>query len=336
MRARAEQVRVAVAHPEGADGKAAAEGLGHREAVGEELIAAGGVFEDALKTLEAPAAEVTALHGVDEEEKFLLIAELPEAEEVFRGRGGDAAFALYAFNQYGGGGGGKGFARRIEIVEGNMPEAGNQRLETFLHFLLTGGGDAGEGAPVKGVFRGENLKAAFVMAKLAREFVETFVGLGAGIAEEDLAGCKMLDDALGEASLRLVVIEIGDVQEFLRLLGEGGGDFRMRVAEGAHGDAAAEVEVAPAIHIPDVAARATGEREIKARVGGQDVFREQFADGLELIPHNGRRRRKRGDDFFHLSRASLSHKARRVQTKNSRTRVLIRGQPYLSPKGMLR
>ena len=260
---------------------------------------------------------MAALHGVDEQEKFLLIAQTAQAEEVFRGRGGDAAFALYAFNQYGGGGGGKGFARRIEIVEGNMPEAGDQRLETFLHFLLTGGGDAGEGAPVKGVVSGEDLEAAFVVAEFAREFVQALVGFRAGVAEEDLAGRKMLYDALGEPALWFVVIEIGDVQEFLGLFREGGGDFRMRMAEGAHGDAAAEVEVAPAIHIPDVAAGTAGEREIEARVGGQDVFREEFADGLELIPHDGRRRRKRGDDFFHLSRASLSHKARRVQTKNS-------------------
>ena len=51
----------------------------------------------------------------------------------------------------------------------------------------------------------------------------------------------------------------------------------MGVAEGADGDAAAEVEEPFAADVPDVAAAAAGEGQVEAPVAGHDVALEQFA-----------------------------------------------------------
>ena len=75
MGARAQQVRVGRPHPERADGESAAQGLGHRDAIGQERVAPRHAFEDALEALEASGAEMAALHAVHEQQEFLFIAQ---------------------------------------------------------------------------------------------------------------------------------------------------------------------------------------------------------------------------------------------------------------------
>ena len=72
----------------------------------------------------------------------------------------------------------------------------------------------------------------------------------------------------------------------------------MRVAKRTNGDAAAEVQIALARDIKHVAARTMAHHQIKAAVTGHDIFREQLADGLVIVPHNGWRR---WQQFFHWS-----------------------------------
>src|SRR5581483_4828605 len=62
MCARAQQVCVGLPDPEGAHGKSAADGLGHRNAVGRELLAAGNTFQQPLPALESSCPEMAALH----------------------------------------------------------------------------------------------------------------------------------------------------------------------------------------------------------------------------------------------------------------------------------
>src|SRR6185295_12355562 len=115
--------------------------------------------------------------------------------------------------------------------------------KSFHHLVLSRRRDAREGAPVKGIRRGENLETSLVMAEAAREFEEAFIRLGTGIAEEDLAGRQVPDNPLRQPALRLVIVEVRDVDELLRLVDEGLGDFGMRVPQRADRDAAAQVEV---------------------------------------------------------------------------------------------
>ena len=186
-----------------------------------------------------------------------------------------------------------------------MPEAGHHRLKTFFHLVLSGGGDAGERPSVKGIRRGQNFKPAFVMAEFPRQLEQAFVRLRAAVAEKNFAGADAFDEFGGQPALRLGEIKIRDVDEFFGLLDERLGDGRVRVAEAIHGDAAAEVEIALARDIKDVAARAVAQHEVKASVAGHDIFREQFADGLVVVAHNGRRC---WNNFFHLRLANRKSK----------------------------
>ena len=73
----------------------------------------------------------------------------------------------------------------------------------------------------------------------------------AAVAEEAFAGADEADQRLGQPSLRLVVVEIRDVDELARLLDQRLGDGGVRVAERGDGDAAAQIEVTPARDVVD-------------------------------------------------------------------------------------
>jgi hypothetical protein len=80
-----------------------------------------------------------------------------------------------------------------------------------------------------------------------------------------------------------VMVEVGSMDKGLGLLDESVGDCRMSVAEGAYGDAAAEVEVVFAGEIPKVAAGTVAEGQVEASVGGHDVLGIECADVGVLI-----------------------------------------------------
>ena len=59
------------------------------------------------------------------------------------------------------------------------------------------------------------------MAPKSGEFVERFIGFRAAIAEKDFAtAAGKRHEFLGEQSLRLGVIQVGNMREFARLLGQ--------------------------------------------------------------------------------------------------------------------
>ena len=79
------------------------------------------------------------------------------------------------------------------------------------------------------------------------------------------------------------------MDEFFGLFDERLGDGRVRVAETAHGDAGAQVEIAFARDIKQVTARSVTEHEVEAAVARHNVFAEQFPHGLELVVNERRR-----------------------------------------------
>ena len=80
MHAGAQQVRIGRPDPESADGETAAERFCHRNSVRQKIVFAqssvvgADVLENPLETLEAPSAEMPALHPVHEQQQFLFIA----------------------------------------------------------------------------------------------------------------------------------------------------------------------------------------------------------------------------------------------------------------------
>src|SRR5690606_27287573 len=90
-----EQIRGALADPDGADGETAAEALGHADGVGADARV--------LERVEFAGATDAALHLVEQEQQLVFVAELAQAEEELRGGRRDAAFALNRLDEDGGG-----------------------------------------------------------------------------------------------------------------------------------------------------------------------------------------------------------------------------------------
>jgi hypothetical protein len=67
------------------------------------------------------------------------------------------------------------------------------------------------------------------------------------------------------------------------------GNGRVRVAKATDSDAAAEIKIAFAGDIKNVAARTVAQREVEPAIARNDVFAEQIAHGLELVVNERRR-----------------------------------------------
>ena len=78
------------------------------------------------------------------------------------------------------------------------------------------------------------------------------------LQKKHLPGPIRLDQRLRQPALRFVVIEIRGVDQLARLLDQRLGDGRVRVAQRADGDAAAQIEVALARDVVEIAARRRG------------------------------------------------------------------------------
>ena len=104
-----------------------------------------------------------------------------------------------------------------------------------------------------------------------------------------MPGRDQIHEASRQPALRLVIIEIGNVDQLARLLDERLGDGRVRVAERGHRDAAAEIEIALAGDVKNVTARAVAQHDIKAPVARHHVFLEQRLHARHIVAHDGRR-----------------------------------------------
>ncbi len=105
----------------------------------------------------------------------------------------------------------------------------------------------------------------------ARHLDRAFHRLGAGIAEENDVGEARLAQPRGDALGLGNLVEVGDVPDLLRLLGDGGDEPRMSMAERVDGDAGAEIEVALAVGGDEPRALAPLKSKIDARIGRQQM-----------------------------------------------------------------
>ena len=99
------------------------------------------------------------------------------------------------------------------------------------------------------------------MTEFARQFDQRFVGFRAAVAEKDFARPGQPDDPLRQPALPFVVVEIGTVDEDIGLPGQRFPDGGMRMAQAVDRDAAAQVEIFPALVVPDMPALAPRQRE---------------------------------------------------------------------------
>ncbi len=95
-------------------------------------------------------------------------------------------------------------------------------------------------------------------------------GLGAGIGEEDSVGEGRFGETLPQPLLPVDVMQVGDVPELPRLLGQRRDELGVRVAERGHGDAAREVEIALTLLREEKGALAPREGQSAAGIGRKE------------------------------------------------------------------
>jgi len=136
-----------------------------------------------------------------------------------------------------------------------MAKTRHRWREPFFDLLLPGGGDGGQRPAMKRVQGGQNLETPLIVPELAGQFEQALVGLDATIAKEAFARANQADQRLRQPALRFVVVEVRAVDNFARLLGQRLRDGRMRMAQRVDGDAAAQIEIAPAGDVVEAASR---------------------------------------------------------------------------------
>ena len=210
-------------------------------------------------------APEAALHLVDDQQRLALVAQPADTLQVRGRRGHDAALALHRFEHDGRDTVVERGGERVEVVERNLPEPARQRLERLLLLGLAGRRERGERAAVERAVRADHvvpLGTTVLLAVTPRELDRALVRLGAGVGEEHASvAAEQRVEALGDARLHVVVIEVRDVQQRARLLGDRVGDFGVRVAERRDREPAEEVEVPVALAVPQVRALAPHERD---------------------------------------------------------------------------
>ena len=166
-------------------------------------------------------------------------------------------------------------ATAIDIGIADVRHARHERRETALLLRLGGGQrERAHGASVEGAQKGDHLLALGV---IARQFQRALDRLRAGVAVVDLVRPghgSDLRQPLGERHHALVVkVGARHVDQFARLLLNGGDDLGMAVTGGGHGDAGGEIEEFVAVHVfDDDAAAALGDHRVGTRVGRRNVL----------------------------------------------------------------
>ena len=245
---------------------------------------------EALVRPQLPRARESALDLVVDEHGADFVAAVPQGlEEGGRGHV-DPAFALDGLDDHPAGFFGDEVPEAGFVVVGAVDEAGDHGAEGFLVFGVRRRGQAAHGPPVEGIVEADDLVLRPGrlphLADLPGELDGGFVGLGAGVADEDLGrvghgacGARLLDHELREGAGPGVVVQVGSVDQRPRLLPDQFRHLGVAVAQRVDGDARGEVEVFPVLDVPEVAAFASDHHGRGADVGRDHVLGVLADDG---------------------------------------------------------
>ncbi len=267
VRAGRERLVEPLLHEERADGHAAREALGERDRVALHAVV--------LRAQPATGAADARLHLVEEEQRAVLVADLPQLLQVAGRRGEHASLALHRLDHDARDVRAHHRAHRRGVSIGDVCHARERGAEALLILGVPGEGHRAHGPPVKRVVEGDEaiaLGLAVDEEPAARELEHRLVGLRAGVAEEGAIEAELLAELVGEADVLGVVEIIGSVEEARGLLGDGRGEPRVGVAERGDGDAGAEVEVASALGVPHLAALAAIEDQRRLPVVAEEAL----------------------------------------------------------------
>ena len=244
----------------------------NREAVAERLGDGHDIGRNVLPFMgeQFAGAPHPALHLVIDEQQAELVGDRPQPLEIAVGCRAHAAFALDRLHED---------RRRlladrgphlVQIAEGDMVEAFENRPKTFEVSLVSGRGEGREGAPVERAVAADDAVALGVPGCgliFARDLDRQLARLGAGIAEEHGVGEGVVDEALGQPLLPRDPEQVRGVPQALGLLGHGLDDVRMAVAERGHRDAAGEIEKLAAVGGVEIEAFAPVDGNVPPTIG---------------------------------------------------------------------
>ena len=257
----------------------------HGQAVGEGLGAGNGVGLE-IEMLERPrlaGTEQAALYLVHEEEDALFAAERFNTLGVFGVHGPDAAFALYDFDENGGGFGSNSGLKHVQIAPRHGLEAVRDGREPVLKTLLPRGGHRRIRAAVERLVQRNDFVGVDVLHPLhvaAGQLDLRFVGFRAGVAEERLSKVAQGQQFLGQFKLFFLIEEIAHMDELAGLFLDDLSDFLVAVAEAGYRDPGQQVDVFLAVEVGDSGAFAAGDAD---RVATVRPAEKGFFAGLDRI-----------------------------------------------------
>lgn len=218
-------------------------------------------------------AAYAGLDFVADEKAVSFRAEFSELLHVFLRRDVDAAFALNGLKDHCYGLIVYGLFHGSDVIVWNVGETGNQGSEGSLVLFLGGGGEGAEGPAMERICGGDEFILCFglVLAPIPCDFHGAFYGFCAGIAEEDLAGERMLDDKLGQFGLKLVVVVVRKMDELFGLIFYGLHYLGVAVAQEACPPSGEKVKVLVAVFVEEPGSLAFYEGGFDPGVGLHDV-----------------------------------------------------------------
>src|SRR6266487_273794 len=207
---------------------------------------------------EAARAAHARLHLVEDQERAGPVADLAGGGQVFRRRDVDAAFALDRLQQDGRRLVIDGAAQRLDVVEGYVHEARDERLERLPEVPPPRRAERPHRPPVEASHRRDDLRAA---RRRARELEGRLDRLGAGVAQEDPLQIRGRDgeELLDERLLRGRAERRADMDQVSRLRGDRLDDRGVAVAEVPHPERSAAIDVLVAVLVPEGRDRSAGE-----------------------------------------------------------------------------
>ena len=229
-------------------------------------------------------APESRLYLVEHQQHVSVVAEIADLPQVVVGRHAHAALALDRLEEH------KADVRRDrriesgDVVEGHIGDSGKQRLKSLVILRLARGRDGGQRAAMERVV-GRNdagSRGAFLGPVPPRELHTGLVRFGPAVAEEPPLRERVFREQPSQLDLRLDVVEVGHVHQRLRLLAHGLGNGRVAVSQVRHGNSCEEIQIFPAVRIPQARPFAACQRQLTRAIGVDDVLIVQGPDFLRV------------------------------------------------------
>lgn len=203
----------------------------------------------------ASGAAIAGLHLVHHQQPLMFVTEGAQLVQVVRGGNVDTAFTLYRLHQNGNDIGvflGH-LADGFHIVVGHAHKTADQGLITGLDGPVAGGTQGCKGAAMEGVFHDDDGGQVdpLLMTVAACQLDGRLVGFGTGIAKEHVVHAGKLNQLFAQEGLLRNGIDVGAMEQTLRLFADRTGNGGVGVAQPGDGDAAQSVQVTIAVCVVD-------------------------------------------------------------------------------------